>query len=127
MYNQAKSVLGKNRTPLILIKERYILMLFLPLKHSQNAVFYRGNRHFCKKKTLKLNTDGSYFKVYSISSDLLVVVFYFVFRSVMSDKSVTIRPRSSLRRIVIILPITQKLQIIVNEFLSLLNMSFYII
>ena len=53
MYNQAKSVLGKNRTALILIKERYILMLFLPLKHSQNAVFYRGNRHFCKRKDLE--------------------------------------------------------------------------
>lgn len=49
MYNQAKSVLGKNRTALILIKERYILMFFLPLKHSQNAVFYRENYLFTKK------------------------------------------------------------------------------
>ena len=53
MYNQAKSVLGKNRTNLILIKERYILMLFLPLKLRKNSVFYRENQHFYKRKDLE--------------------------------------------------------------------------
>lgn len=53
MYNQAKSVLGKNRRDLILIKERYILMLFLPLKLRKNSVFYRENQHFYKRKDLK--------------------------------------------------------------------------
>ena len=53
MYNQAKSVLGKNRTALILIKERYVLMVVLLLKLRKNAVFYRENQHFYKRKGLK--------------------------------------------------------------------------
>lgn len=53
MYNQAKSVLSKYRTNLILIKERYILMLFLPLKLRKKSVFYRENQHFYKRKGLK--------------------------------------------------------------------------
>ena len=31
---------------------------------NKKAVIYRGNKIFVKEKTLKLNTDGSSFKVY---------------------------------------------------------------